>query len=299
MITGLEFERFSSGSGPTSGEIVINGKKPKRVAFIACVGSRTKETNPYCSRVCCMYTAKQAHSIKEKLPEAEVTVYYTDVRAFGKGYEEFYDRVKAEGVNYRRRELDGKITVGKKSEKLVVEAEPHEPEEVDLVVLANAIVPSSGAKELARTLNISQDPDGFFLEAHPMFRPVNTLTDGVFLAGCAQFPKDVPDTVAQASACAVEVCSLLSKGMVTAEGIVASVNENLCTGCGFCVEVCLVGAIELETVEKEKMISKIAKVNEVLCKGCGICCAACLSGAIQQRHLEDKQIFPLIDALGG
>ncbi len=299
VITGLEFERLSSASGPTGGEIMINGKKPKRVAFFSCVGSRKKETNPYCSRVCCMYTAKQAHLAKEKLPEAEVTVYYSDIRAFGKGYEEFYNRVKDEGVEYKRRELDDEIKVSKKSDILVVEAKPHEPEEVDLVVLASAIIPSSGTRELARVLNVSQGPDGFFLEAHPKLRPVDTFSDGIFLAGCAQSPKDIPDTVAQASASAAEVCALLTKGKVTAEGIVASVNENLCSGCGFCVEVCPVNAIELVSMEKEKITSKIAKVNEALCKGCGICCAACLSGAIQQRHFEDKQILPLIDALGG
>jgi len=298
VITGLEFERLSSASGPTNGKIEINGKEPKRVAFISCVGSRKKETNSYCSRVCCMYTAKQAHLVKEKLPEAEVTVYYTDARTFGKGYEEFYDRVKAEGVKYKRRELDDEIRVSKKSDKLVVEAKPHEPEEVDLVVLASAIVPSSGTSELARILNISQGPDGFFLEAHPKLRPVDTFSDGIFLAGCNQSPKDIPDTVAQASASAAEVCSLLTKGKVMTEGIVASVDENLCTGCGFCAEVCPINAIELETVEKKGAISKLAKVNEALCKGCGICSAACLSGAIQQRHFEDKQVLPLIDALG-
>ena len=284
VITGLEFERLSSASGPTNGKIEVNGKEPKRVAFISCVGSRKKETNPYCSRVCCMYTVKHAHLVKEKIPDAEVTIYYTDVRAFGKGYEEFYDRVKAEGVKYKRRELDDEIKVSKKSDRLVVDAKPHEPEEVDLVVLANAIVPRSGVLELARTLNITRGPDGFFLEAHPKLKPVDTFSDGIFLAGCAQSPKDIPDTVAQASGAGAKASIPLAAGKVAIEPIVAIVDEDLCSGCRVCEHLCEFNAFEYD---REK---RLVRLNEVLCKGCGVCVAACPSKAISMKHYTDVQL---------
>ncbi len=291
VITGLEFERLSSASGPTNGKIEINGKEPKRVAFISCVGSRKKETNSYCSRVCCMYTAKHAHLIKEKIPDAEVTVYYTDVRAFGKGYEEFYDRVKDEGVKYKRRELDDEIRVSKKNDKLVVEAKPHEPEEVDLVVLANAIVPNSGVLELARILNITRGSDGFFLEAHPKLRPVDTFSDGIFLAGCAQSPKDIPDTVAQASGAGAKASIPLAAGKVAIEPIVAIVDEDLCSGCRVCEHLCEFNAFEYNSEKRS------VKLNEVLCKGCGVCVAACPSKAISMKHYTDVQLFAQLAGL--
>jgi len=205
VMTGVEFERLSSASGPTLGEITVNGKEPKDVVFIKCVGSRDPHTGvPYCSRVCCMYTAKHAHLVRDKIPDARITVFYMDVRAFGKGYEEFYDRVKHEKVLYRRGEP---AEVYRRGDKLVVLAEDTllgKPIEVeaDLVVLATAIVPRSDTAEVATLLGLERSPDGFFQEAHPKFRPVDTQVDGVFLAGCCQGPKDIPDTVAQAKAAA-------------------------------------------------------------------------------------------------
>ncbi|MBM4465445.1 MAG: CoB--CoM heterodisulfide reductase iron-sulfur subunit A family protein [Chloroflexi bacterium] len=205
VITGLEFERLSSASGPTRGKISLNGKEPKDVVFIQCVGSRDQTVgHEYCSRVCCMYTAKQAHLVEERIPEANVTVFYMDVRAFGKGFEEFYDRVKREGVMYRR----GSVSeIYKRGDRVVVRAEDTllgEPLEMeaDLVVLATGIVPRADVKDVAALLNLEGSPDGFFAEAHPKMRPVDTLNDGIYLAGCCQGPKDIPDTVAQAKAAA-------------------------------------------------------------------------------------------------
>lgn len=212
VMTGIEFERLSDASGPTGGEIVVNGKKPKDVVFIKCVGSRDPHTGvPYCSRVCCMYTAKHAHLVREKVPDANITVFYMDVRAFGKGYEEFYDRVKQERVRYRRGEPS---EIYRRGDKLVVLAEDTilgEPIEVesDLVVLATAIVPRTDVKDVAELLELERSPDGFFQEADSSLRPVDTSVENVFLAGCCQSPRDIPDTVAQAKAAASSALRVL------------------------------------------------------------------------------------------
>jgi len=214
VMTGVEFERLSSASGPTRGLITVNGKEPQDVVFVKCVGSRDPHTGvPYCSRVCCMYTAKHAHLVREKIPDARITVFYMDVRAFGKGYEEFYDRVKHERVLYRRGEP---AEVYRRGDKLVVLAEDTmlgKPIEVeaDLVVLATAVVPRSDTAEIAALLGLAQSADGFFQEAHCKFRPVDTLVDGIFLAGCCQGPKDIPDTVAQAKAAASSALRVLAQ----------------------------------------------------------------------------------------
>jgi heterodisulfide reductase subunit A len=301
VITGLEFERLSSASGPTTGDVMINGKKPKNVVFVHCVGSRDKSIgNEYCSRVCCMYTAKQAHLIKEKIPDAKVTVFYIDVRAFGKGFEEFYDRVKQEGVFYRR----GNVSeVYKRGDNLIVRAEDTLmgqliEEEADLVVLAVGMVPRTDSDAVSNLLKLSQSSDKFLLEAHPKLRPVDTASDGIFLAGCCQGPKDIPDTVAQASAAAAKACIPLSQGKVKTEAMVSQVAEQLCRGCGFCVEACPYEAIELKSIERLGQTVEVASVNEVLCKGCGACAAACLSGAIQQNSFTDEQLLSMIASLG-
>ena len=291
VITGLEFERLVSASGPTGGHIEINGKEPKKVVFIQCVGSRDKQTNEYCSRVCCMYTAKQAHMVKEKLPDAELFVYYTDVRAFGKGFEEFYNRVEGEGITYRRRELADPIEINKKGNKVVVEAKGHSDIEADLVVLATGIIPREDTKEFARILNINQSADGFYLEAHPKLRPVDTFTDGIFLAGCCQGPKDIPDAVAQASGAAVRASEPLAAGKVTVEAISANIDEDLCSGCRVCEDLCAYSALEFD--EKDKLM----RVNDVMCKGCGSCASACPTGAISMRHFDLKQILAQIGGL--
>ena len=291
VITGLEFERMVSASGPTSGHIEINSKEPKKVVFIQCVGSRDKQTNEYCSRVCCMYTAKQAHMVKEKIPEAELIIYYTDVRAFGKGFEEFYNRVQGEDVIYMRRELDDPIEVTRKDTGLVVKAKGHPDVEADLVVLATGIIPREDTKELARLLNINQSADGFLLEAHPKLRPVDTFTDGIFLAGCCQSPKDIPDAVAQASGAAIRASEPLAAGKVEVEAISASIDEDLCSGCRICEDLCAYSALEFD--EKDK----IMRVNDVMCKGCGSCASACPAGAITMRHFDIKQILAQIGGL--
>jgi heterodisulfide reductase subunit A len=291
VITGLEFERLVSASGPTSGHIEINGKEPKKIVFVQCVGSRDKETNEYCSRVCCMYTAKQAHMVKEKIPNSDLVIYYTDMRAFGKGFEEFYNRVQGEGVTYRRRELDDPIQINKKGEKVIVKAKGYSDVEADLVVLATAIVPRGDSKELVRLLNINQSADGFMLEAHPKLRPVDTFTDGIFLAGCCQGPKDIPDAVAQASGAAVRAAEPLAAGKVLVEAISSVIDEDLCSGCRICEDLCAYSALEFD--EKDKVM----RVNDVMCKGCGSCASACPTGAIAMRHFDIKQLLAQIRGL--
>jgi heterodisulfide reductase subunit A len=214
VMTGIEFERLSSASGPTMGKIEVNDKEPKNVVLIKCVGSRDPHTGvPYCSRICCMYTAKHAHLVRDKIPDARITVFYMDVRAFGKGYEEFYDRVREEGVTYRRGEPS---EVYRRDGKLVVAAEDTllgQPVEIeaDLVILATAVVPRDDAADLANLIGLERSPDGFFQEAHQKLHPVETLIDGVFLAGCCQGPKDIPDVVAQAKAAAASALVALRR----------------------------------------------------------------------------------------
>ncbi len=318
VITSLEFERLSSPSGPTGGKIEVNGRQPKDVVFIKCVGSRDKNLgNEYCSRVCCMYTAKQAYLVKEQIPDANVTIFYMDVRAFGKGFEEFYDQVRAEGVRYRRGNASeiyrkGHVLSPSKGDpsilrqaqdgaasgqgKLIVRAEDtllSETLEVeaDLVVLAVGMVPRHDVKELASLLKLSRSTDGFFLEAHPKLRPIDTTTDGVFLAGTCQGPKDIADTVAQAKAAASSALIPLSRGQVKVESVVSVVNQEICSGCGICEGLCAYGALSLHPWKG------VMTVNEVLCKGCGACAAACPSKAITLSHFTPNQILAQLESL--
>ena len=238
-----------------------------------------------------MYTAKHAHLIKEKIPDADITIYYTDIRAFGKGFEEFYNRIKGEGVTYRRREIDDAIEVIQKDGKTYIKAKGYSDNQADLVILATGIIPKMDSKELSHILNIQHSGDGFYLEAHPKLRPVDTLTDGIFLAGCCQSPKDIPDSVAQANGAAAKASIPLAKGKVEVEPATASVNEDLCTGCRTCENVCSYSALEFDEVRR------IMRSNEVLCKGCGCCTTACPSGAIYLKHFKDEQILAQIDAI--
>ncbi len=294
VISGLELERLLSASGPTGGKLEINGKSPTEVVFINCVGSRdTQVGNEYCSRVCCMYTAKQAYLIKEKYPDVRITVLYMDMRAFGKGFEEFYDRVREAGVVYRR----GKPSeIYRKSGRLVVRAEDTVlggPVEIqaDLVVLSTGLVARADTKTVGQLLKISQSPDGFFLEAHPKLRPVETSSDGVYIAGCCQAPKDIPDTVAQAKGAAASAIVPMVQGKVKIEPITSSIDEELCAGCRVCEGLCEYKALIFDD-EKGVM-----RVQEVLCKGCGSCGAACPAGAISMRHFTDLQLISQIKAL--
>jgi heterodisulfide reductase subunit A len=295
VYTGLEIERLSNASGPTEGEIVMrNGQPPKRVAIMHCVGSRDEHYQPYCSRICCMYSLKLAHLIEEKT-HAEVFEFYMDLRSFGKGYEEFYERVQREGVMFVRGRGAQVLPDG---DRLIVRAEDTDLGRpvslpVDMVVLATAVVPSKGAEKVAQTLHVTRDKDGFFLEAHPKLRPVDSNTDGLFLAGTCQAPRDIPDTVAHASAAASQALGLLSQDYVEVVPTVAEVRTLHCVGCGLCVEVCPYGAPSL--VENRGRL--VAEINEALCKGCGLCVAGCRGKAISLRGFTDTQILTQLEAL--
>ncbi len=292
IIDGLEFERISGASGPTMGQILTaEGKKPERVAIIHCVGSRDEHTNRYCSRVCCMYALKHAHLVRDKTG-AEVFEFYMDIRAFGKDYEEFYERVQEEGVYFVRGRAaevlvldDGRLQVKAENTNLGVPVQVN----VDMVVLATAMEAQRDASKVAATFGISRSASGFFQEAHPKLRPFHTNTDGVFLAGTCQSPKDVPDTVAHASAAAAEVLSLLSRGEVIISPTTAMVVRERCVGCGDCIPVCPYTAIS--------RVEGKAQVNPALCKGCGTCVATCPSGAIEALHFTDEQIVAQIEGV--
>jgi heterodisulfide reductase subunit A len=294
VMTGLEFERMLSGSGPTQGKIMINGKEPKNIVFIQCVGSRDKTVgNEYCSRVCCMFTAKQASLIKDRIPDARVTICYIDIRAFGKGYEQFYDAVQRKGVLYRK---GTPSEIYQRSGKLIVKAddellgEPYE-EEADLVVLATGLTQRNDANRVRSLLKLSQSPDHFYLEAHPKLRPLDTATDGIFLAGTCQGPKDITDTLSQAHGTASRATIPLFAGRVKIEPITSVVDVSFCAGCGLCEQVCEFRALQMDPYRK------VMTVNEALCKGCGACNATCPSGAISLKHYKSEQIIAQIREL--
>jgi heterodisulfide reductase subunit A len=296
IIDGLQFERLSSATGPTEGEILTSkGVPPKRVAIIHCVGARDEYSNVYCSRVCCMYALKHAHLVRDKT-DAEVYEFYMDIRAAGKGYEEFYKRVQEEEV-YFVRGRGAEVTVLEDGQLMVLAEDTIMGRpvsvKVDMVILGSAMVPQSDAGGVASTFGIGRSEDGFFLEAHPKLRPVDTNTDGVYLAGTCQAPRDVPDTVAHANAAAAQCLSLLSRGEVTISPTVAVVDEKLCSGCQICIDLCPYTAISFVPNDG----TGTARVNEALCKGCGTCVAACPAGAIEARHFADKQIYAEIEGL--
>jgi heterodisulfide reductase subunit A len=293
VYTSLEVERLVNASGPTGGEITLkDGRKPKTVGIIHCVGSRDEQTNKYCSRLCCMASLKLAHLIRERT-EAEVYNFYIDIRAAGKGYEEFYDKLLREGVHFIRgrvAEVNDWAMSPEEEGKLVIRAEDTligvvRRIPVDMVVLAVGLEPQSDADEIRRLFNISCSMDGWFLERHPKLAPVSTFTDGISLAGACQGPKDIPDSVAQAGAAAAEAMALIDKGFVELEPNTAYVQKEFCSGCRTCIPLCPYGAISFVAE------SNAAEVNGALCKGCGTCVAACPSGALQQNLFTDEQIF--------
>ena len=294
VITSLEFERLISSEGPTGGHFIriSDGGEVKKVAFIQCVGSRSeKRGNPYCSNICCMNTIKDSLLLKEHYPDIDITVFYMDIRAFGKGFEELYKRSKELGVKYIRG-LPGEVTQNDGRLKVVVEnttAGRLEEHEFDVIVLSIGAVPR-GADTVGKLLTLSRSPDGFFLEAHPKLRPVDSPTKGVFLAGCAEAPKDIKDSVTQASAAAARAQILLNSKEIKIEAITAVVDEEKCTGCGACVRVCPFHAIVQEGKKQP------AKVITAACAGCGTCAAQCPVGAITMRHFTDQQIYAQIDA---
>jgi heterodisulfide reductase subunit A len=306
VISGLHFERLVSAGGPTGGKIKrpSDGKEPKSVAFIKCVGSRDDtKGKSYCSRACCMYTAKHAYQVKDKIPDSEAYVFYMDVRTAGKNYEEFYQRALNAGARYIR----GRVSkIYPRGDRLVLKSEDSllgRPVEVeaDMVVLATAMVPAAGSDELARTVGFSMDKDGFYQEAHPKLQPVETFAAGVFLAGACQGPKDIPDTVAQASAAAAKVLGLLSKTRLATEPMVSEVDIDKCSGCGFCIPICPYNAISLEEIQERghdgPIIRDIAVVNSSLCQGCGACVPACRTAALNTKGFTDDQLVAEVDAL--
>lgn len=297
VITTLEMERLINSSGPTGGEIVCpsNNEKPSSITFVLCVGSRDETECTWCCRIGCMSALKQVYLLKEKLgDDVEINVCYTDIRSFGKGYEEFYRNIRGLKTNFFRGRPSEIRNVNNHLKIDIFDTTTNKLFEIitDLVVLVPALVPRADADEFARILRISQSGDGFFLEAHPKLRPMDTFTGGIFIAGCCQGPKDIQDTVSMASGAAARAANILSKKELESEPLVSCVDEDICSGCSVCVSVCAYSAIE---IIKEGNGESHAKVNEALCKGCGACVGACPSGAMQQRGFKDKQILPMIE----
>ncbi|MDI6805476.1 MAG: hydrogenase iron-sulfur subunit [Candidatus Bathyarchaeia archaeon] len=300
VITSLEFERLILAAGPTGGKVVraSDGQKPHSVAFIQCVGSRDTNKYPYCSNFCCMYTLKHVVQLKEKYKDdVEVYVFYMDIRSNFKGFEEFYQRARELGANFIRGRVSRVLEIPE-TKNLILHAEDMtlgQPIEVeaDMVVLATAAIPKKGSEEIARILNLTRGADGFFMESHPKLKPLDAPTDGIFLAGSCQAPKDIPYSVSQGSGAAARAATVLSRPTWKIEPIVSIVDPNKCRNvtakCGICAERCPYGAIKIE----EK---KPAQVITAMCHGCGTCVAECPADAITQMHFTDAQIFAQIRA---
>jgi heterodisulfide reductase subunit A-like polyferredoxin len=297
VIDGLQFERMLAADGPTGGQIrrPSDGKVPQEVVWVQCAGSRDPELHkPYCSKVCCMYVAKQTILYKRHVPEGQAYVFYIDVRSAGKGYEEFVQQAMEQ---YDVLYLRGKVSkVFQENGRVMVwgaDTLTGKPLEVaaDLVVLATATVPSEGAKDLGQRLRIATDEHGFFSEAHPKLRPVESLTAGIYLAGAAQFPKDIPETIAQASGAAAKVLSLFSQREMVQEPIIAYVDEELCSACGLCIEACPYEAREMHPWKD------LATVNVALCQGCSACVVACPNKASAVRNFTTGQVLAMVEAV--
>ena len=294
VLTGMEFERLVSADGPTGGKVLLkDGSPPKSIAILHCIGSRDEAYHEYCSRVCCMYSLKLAHLVRETTG-ADVTQVYRDMRAFGKGYEEFFNRVEHEGVVFMRRGEE--VQVAGRNGGLVVTAEDvfsgaNVELPVDMVVLGVGLEPRRDAGAVARIFGIGCGDVGFFTEKHPKLAPVDTASDGIFIAGACQGPKDIPDSVAQGGAAAAAALDLIDLGRVQLEPITSFIDEDVCSGCRICIGLCPYSAIEYVGLNGRG----VARVNEALCKGCGTCVSACPSGAATQRGFVDRQIFAEIE----
>ena len=309
VVTSLEFERLMNAAGPTGGTLLrpSDGKHPHTIVFVQCVGSRCDDSRgkSYCSKICCMYTAKHAMLCREKYPDTEVYVFYIDVRTPGKNFDEFYRRAVEEyGVHYIKGMVgkvvpqDGKLKV--QASDLLGGRQLHI--DADMVVLAAAIEPDKSARPLATMLTASMDTNDFFTEAHPKLRPVESPTVGIFLSGACQGPKDIPETVAQASAAAAKVIGLLCKDKLTGNPCVAASNELMCNGCSSCEKVCPYGAItymdkEFRMPDRTTKVRRVAMVNEAVCQGCGCCTVACPSGAMDLKGFANEQIMAEVDAI--
>jgi heterodisulfide reductase subunit A len=311
VVTSLEYERLMNAAGPTGGELLrpSDHKRPKTIVFVQCVGSRecdsTRGGKPYCSKICCMYTAKHAMLTKDHYPETDIYVFYIDVRTPGKNFDEFYRRaVEQYGVHYIKGAV-GKVTP--ENGKLIVQASDLLMNEqltinADMVVLAAAIEPSHSARHLATLLTASMDTNDWFTEAHPKLRPVESPTAGVFLSGVCQGPKDIPETVAQAGAAASKVIGLLSKDKLAGNPCVAHSDEMMCTGCSQCADVCPYGAItyvdkEFRMPDRTTKVRRVAEVNPAVCQGCGACTVTCPSGAMDLNGFSNSEIMAEVDAL--
>ena len=299
VYSALEFEMVLNSTGPTGGKVVMkNGKEPRSVGIIHCIGSRDHNHHPYCSRVCCMYALKFAHLVHDRT-EAAIYQFYIDMRAFGKGYEEFYTRLLDEGITMIRGKAaevvegawtdNGERMLLVRCEDTLIGRFREIP--LDMLILCNAIEPRRDSDQVRKLFSISKSPDGFFLERHPKLDPTSTATDGVYIAGCAQGPKDIPDTVAQASSAAARILSMISLGQVEIDPVRAVVQEQYCSGCRVCNSLCPYSAIEFN---EEK---KVSHVNEALCKGCGTCVAACPSSAMTGQGFTDEQILAELEGL--
>ena len=311
VITSLEFERLTNAAGPTAGKLLrpSDGKHPHKIVFVQCVGSRcsscAEKGKEYCSKICCMYTAKHAMLTRDKYPDTEVYVFYIDVRTPGKSFDEFYRRAVEEYDVHYIKGMVGKIMP--EGDKLMVRgsdmlANKQLTIDADLVVLAAAIEPDKSARPLATMLTASMDTNDFFTEAHPKLRPVESPTAGVFLSGACQGPKDIPETVSQASAAAAKVIGLLAKDKLTGNPCVANANELMCNGCSSCEKVCPYGAItyidkEFRMPDRTTAMRRVASVNEAVCQGCGACTVTCPSGAMDLKGFLNKQIIAEVDAI--
>ena len=310
VVSSLEFERLMNAAGPTGGTLLrpSDGTHPKTIVFVQCVGSRCEDAQKgksYCSKICCMYTAKHAMLCREKYPDTDVYVFYIDVRTPGKLFDEFYRRAVEEyGVHYIKGMVgkvvpeNGKLKV--QASDLLDNRQLHI--DADMVVLAAAIEPDKSARSVATMLTASMDTNDFFTEAHPKLRPVESPTAGVFLSGTCQGPKDIPETVAQASAAAAKVIGLLCKDSLTCNPCVAEPNEQMCNGCSNCEKVCPYGAItyadkEFRGPNRTTLIRRVAQVNPAICQGCGACTVACMSGAMDLKGFSNKQIMAEVDAI--
>ncbi len=298
VITSLEFERLINAGGPSGGHLIRPSDReiPKKVAFIQCVGSRNeKRGNPYCSNVCCMNTIKDSLLIKEHWPETEILIFYLDIRAYGKGFEDLYKRSRRSGVRYIRG-IPSEIREDPNTKALIVEAENTNTgvvgeHEVDMVILSVGIQPTKDSDMIQRLLTLSKTSDGFFMESHPKLKPVDAPTQGVFFAGCAEGPKDIKDSVTQASAAASRAGILMKAGKIRVEAITSMIDPDKCTICGRCVKVCPYNAITIDIKNKIP-----AETIEAACAGCGTCGAECPQGAITMTHFTDQQIYSQIDA---
>jgi heterodisulfide reductase subunit A len=293
VITSLEFERLINAGGPTHGHLIrpSDHQVPKSVAFVQCVGSRSEKHQPYCSNVCCMNTVKDALLIREHWPETEIKVFYTDMRTFGKGFEELYQRARKEGVQFIRG-LPGEIVQRPNGDlrmlgEMTLMNKLYDLD-VGMVILSVGLVPSAGSAQLRSVMALPLTNDGFFMVAHPKLRPVDTPTRGIFLAGCSEGPKDIKDSVMQAGAAAARANNIMCRGSVTVDAITAEVDRDQCTGCGACTKVCPYHAITLDDQKK-------AVVVGAACSGCGTCGAECSFDAITMRHFTDDQIMAQID----